>query len=580
MRRRLLLSLFGIVLLAYGGFASVMLTGTKPALGLDLQGGISVTQRVKPGTDYSEASLALAVERIRDRVDSLGVAEPEILSQGDTIVVNLPGVKNQQQAVDLVQVTGRVLLRPVIGDCQEVTPQDPTDSTDVPTDSTTPSTGTTGATDSTSPATTTAGTTADTTATTVASSTTGAPGPSRPVSATATTAPLLATAPTTEGSTTTIAASTTTSAATDTTAPDSTTGDTGTTTTTEPPVLDENGIPVQESDPYGQQYLQVKGSNVYCPVGPAWNPDGADPIEGTGEVFTDNAQAAVLDTGWGVTVDLNDDDGGRSTWNEIASACYSQSAQCPSGQLAIELDGIIQSNPSMNEPFFSGGVQISGNFTQAEAAALAEVINSGSLPVQLKLEAVQSVSPSLGEGSLRAAMLSGLVGVLLVLLFMILYYRLLGFIVAIGLTVSGALIYTVVSLLSRTQGLALSLSGIAGIIVSVGVTVDSYVVFFERLKDEVKSGKTMRNSAQRGFTNAWRAIVVADLVSLIGALVLWYLTVGAVRGFAFFLGLSTLMDMLVAYTFTRPTVLLLARTRWMERRKVMGIEVSAAGATA
>ncbi|MFM7252533.1 MAG: preprotein translocase subunit SecD [Ilumatobacteraceae bacterium] len=576
MRRRLILTLLSIVVLAYGGFAAVVLTGTEPALGLDLQGGISVTQRVKPGTEYSEASLALAVERIRDRVDSLGVAEPEILSQGDTIVVNLPGVKNQQQAVDLVQVTGRVLLRPVIGECQEVTPQEPTDSTEVPSDSTTPSTGSADTTVP-APSTTTASSTTAATDTTVAPTTTGAPGPSRSITATDTTVPLLGAAPSTTTGTTTTSSTSTSSTS---TVPATSTTTPGTTTTTEPPVLDENGIPVQESDPYGQQYLQVKGTNVYCPVGPAWNPDGADPIEGSGEVFTDNAVAAVLDTGWGVTVDLNDGNGGRSTWNEIASACYNQSAQCPSGQLAIELDGIIQSNPSMNEPFFSGGVQISGQFTQAEASALAEVINSGSLPVQLKLEAVQSVSPSLGEGSLRAAVISGLAGVLLVLLFMIAYYRLLGLIVAIGLTVSGTLIYAVVSLLSRTQGLALSLSGIAGIIVSVGVTVDSYVVFFERLKDEVKSGKTMRNSAQRGFTNAWRAIVVADLVSLLGALVLWYLTVGAVRGFAFFLGLSTLTDMLVAYTFTRPTVLLLARTKWMERRKVMGIEVAAAGGTA
>ncbi|MFZ9629575.1 MAG: protein translocase subunit SecD [Ilumatobacteraceae bacterium] len=575
MRRKLLVPLIGIIVLAYGGFVAVAATGTKPALGLDLQGGISVTQRVKQGTDYNTESMALAVERIRDRVDALGVAEPEILSQGDTIVVNLPGVKNQQQAVDLVQVTGKVYLRPIIGDCQEVTPPgETTDTTDVPTDSTTPGSTTPG---STSPETTTATSTptADTTATTAA------PGPSRSVTSTNTTVPLLGS---TSGATTSTVTGTSSPDTTspDSTVPDTTTGDTtgGTTTTTEAGPVDENGVPIQESNPYGQQYLQVKGTNVYCPVGPAWNPDGADPIEGSGEVFTDNAQAAVLDNGWGVTVDLNDENGGRDTWNQLASACYNESTECSTGQLAIELDGIIQSNPKMNEPYFSGGVQISGDFTQDEASALAEVINSGSLPVQLQLEAVQSVSPSLGEDSLRAAMISGLVGVLLVLLFMMFYYRLLGVIVAVGLTVSASLLYAVVSMLSRTQGLALSLSGIAGIIVSVGVTVDSYVVFFERLKDEVKSGKTMRNSAQRGFTNAWRTIVVADLVSLIGALVLWYLTVGAVRGFAFFLGLSTLTDLIVAYFFTRPVVLLLARTKWMERRKVMGIEVAAAGGVA
>ena len=202
------------------------------------------------------------------------------------------------------------------------------------------------------------------------------------------------------------------------------------------------------------------------------------------------------------------------------------------------------------------------------------MINSGSLPVKLQTQAVQTVSPTLGKDSLRAAAIAGAVGVGLVLIFMILYYRMLGLIVVAGMAVSGALIWTVISYLSRTQGLALSLAGIAGIIVSVGVTVDSYVVFFERLKDEVRAGRSMRNSAQRGWLGAWHTIVMADMVSLIGAAVLWYLTVGSVRGFAFFLGLSTLIDLFVAYFFTRPAVLLIARTDWMARRKVMGIEVS------
>ncbi len=157
---------------------------------------------------------------------------------------------------------------------------------------------------------------------------------------------------------------------------------------------------------------------------------------------------------------------------------------------------------------------------------------------------------------------------------MVFYYRFLGLVVIGGVVVSGALIWSVVSLLSRTSGLALSLSGITGIIVSVGVTVDSYVVFFERLKDEVRAGRSMRNGAQRAFAGAWHTILVADLVSLMGALVLWYLTVGSVRNFAFFLGLSTLCDLAVAYFFTRPSVLLLSRTHWMARRKVMGIEPS------
>jgi preprotein translocase subunit SecD len=223
-------------------------------------------------------------------------------------------------------------------------------------------------------------------------------------------------------------------------------------------------------------------------------------------------------------------------------------------------------------------VQITGSFTKSEAEELARVLNSGSLPVRLETQAVQNVSPSLGKDSLRAAVIAGLVGVALVLLFMLAYYRILGLVTIAGLLVSGSIVWTVITFLSRTQGLALSLAGVAGLIVSVGVTIDSYVVFFERLKDEVRGGRTMRNSAQRGFASAWHTIVVADLVSLLGALVLWYLSVGSVRNFAFFLGLSTLCDLAVSYFFTRPAVLLLARTSWMAKQKVMGIEVSTAGA--
>ncbi|CAB4363700.1 MAG: protein translocase subunit SecD [Actinobacteria bacterium] len=542
MRKKLIISLVGVLVLAYGALFAVLLTDTKPALGLDLQGGISVTQRPKDGTQYNSQSLDLAVEKIRERVDSLGVSEPEILRQGDTIVVNLPGVKNQRQAEELVQVTGQVYLRPVMGGCQVV--------------NNSPSTTTVAGASTTTVAGTSTTTVAGGSTTAVATSTTAAGGPSRPA----------------DGSTTTTAPGTTTTAAAG-SSTTSTVADGSTTSTTAAPV-DANGVPIQQSDPTATQYLPVKNSNPaqYCPVGPA---------QGTGEVFSDNAGASIIsNSGWGVTVDLRGGAAGEDVWNNLANQCYNKQTTCPTQQLAIELDGTLQSVATVQTANFNGSVQISGSFTEGEARNLARVINSGSLPVQLQLESVQNVSPTLGKDSLRAAWISGLVGVALVLVFMAFYYRTLGFIVAAGLTVSGSLLWSIISILSRTQGLALSLSGIAGIIVSVGVTVDSYVVFFERLKDEVRSGKTLRNSAQRGFTAAWRTIVIADLVSLIGALVLWYLTVGAVRGFAFFLGLSTACDMFVAYFFTRPTVLLLARTTWMERRKVMGIEVSNIGGAA
>ena len=558
MRKKLLLSLILLMAVAYGTLAGTIIGGLEPTLGLDLQGGVSVTQQPKTGTDFNSVSLDLAVEKIRDRVDALGVSEPEILRQGDTIVVNLPGVTDQEQAIGLVQVTGQVYLRPVLQQCFDINPQG-TDTTVAGTDDT----GVPGTGDSTVPGTggeTTIATTGD-----VATDATPAPGPGRYVNGTNTTIP---------GDTTTSAGSDTTVSASDTTVAGSDTTVDGETTTTVPAStssvpVDDNGIPIQLSDPNNAQYLPLVGSNQYCQVGPA---------QGTGEVFTDGVSAEV-DTveGWVVRAPLRGGSKGEDVWNALSSQCFNRAETCPTGQISIELDGVLQSVATVEREIFSGRVQISGSFSEDDARTLAKVMNSGSLPVQLELVSVQNVSPTLGKDSLRAAWISGLVGIGLVLLFMLFYYRLLGLIVAVGLTVSGAVLWSVITLLSKTQGLALSLSGIAGIIVSVGVTVDSYVVFFERLKDEVRSGKTLRNSAQRGFTAAWRTIVIADLVSLIGAFVLWYLTVGAVRGFAFFLGLSTACDLLVSYFFTRPTVLLLARTKWMERRKVMGIEVTATG---
>jgi preprotein translocase subunit SecD len=548
MRKQLLYSLIGIVVLAIGGFAATLIAGNTPSLGLDLQGGISITQQPVAGKKYNSSSLDLAVERIRERVDSLGVSEPEILRQGDAIVVNLPGVKNTKQAEELVKVTGQVYLRPVLSGIPCVT-SDP--NIKRPTTSTTTTTTIAGAT--------TTATTPGTAGPSVGSgapTTTAAGGPER--------------RPSTANTSTTVDASTTTTpvdGATTTTPADgvTTTVANGATTTTAPGTIAT--LPPVGVDESG--YVSARGGS-FCQVGPSG---------GTGEVFVDDAAARILSgSGWGVTVSLHGGAKGEGVWNALATQCFNATAACPTKQLAIELDGQVISAPTVQTPTFSGSVQISGSFSEAEAKNLARVLNSGSLPVELQTQSVQTVSPTLGKDSLRAAWIAGLVGVGLVLLFMALYYRGLGLIAALGLMVSGALLWTIISFLSKVQGLALSLAGIAGIIVSVGVTVDSYVVFFERLKDEVRAGRSMRNSAQRGFASAWHTIVVADMVSLIGAGVLWYLTVGPVRGFAFFLGLSTLCDLVVAYCFTRPAVLLLARTEWMARRKVMGIEVQSTGA--
>jgi preprotein translocase subunit SecD len=218
-------------------------------------------------------------------------------------------------------------------------------------------------------------------------------------------------------------------------------------------------------------------------------------------------------------------------------------------------------------------VQITGNFKEGEAKDLALVLKYGALPVQFDNNETtsQAVSPTLGKDQLHAGIVAGVVGLALVAIYMIVYYRLLGLVVWIGLALTGMVFFTLISYLSQARGLTLTLAGVTGIIVSVGVTVDSYVVYFERLKDEVRAGKTVRSSVEVGFRRSFRTIVAADLVSLLGAAVLYLLAAGSVRGFAFFLGISTAIDLVLAYFFMYPLVVLMSRRASLVRMPGIGI---------
>ena len=505
MARRLYFSLLGIVVLVGSLLAGNLLAGNVPALGLDLQGGASVT--LQPEGDFTPSALTQAVDIISQRVNALGVSEPEITRQGDNVVVNLPGVSDQQKALDIIGRQGELLLRPVL----QAGTLNPDTSTTIPgTDSSVVDTSV-----------------VDTTI----AATEGGPGSMRSRGA-ATTIPA--------GTDTTVPAST------DTTAPATT------------------NISVSEdtTDPNANAVLLGQNGEAYL-VGPA----GA-----TGKVFTNNAQAVINNGNWTVTVELRKGAEGEDLWNALTTQCFNRDATCPTARIAIALDGTVISAPTVQEAVFTGGnVQISGDFSQSEARDLAKILEFGAVPVKFKVATVQTVSPTLGKDSLRAAIISGLIGVLLVMAFFFVYYRMLTIVVIGGLMVSAALLWSIIAFISRSNGLALTLSGVAGIIVSIGVTVDSYVVFFERIKDELHAGKSLRSSAQRSFTLAWRTILAADTVSFLGALVLWWLTVGSVRGFAFFLGLSTLCDVIVSYFFTRPAVLLLARSKFLQGRKILGV---------
>ena len=474
MRRSQLVSLVIILALSAGGFLATFGRSRSPALGLDLQGGVLVV--LKPNRAVSSAVLDQSISIIRNRVDALGVAEPDISRLGSNIVVQLPGVKNKDRALEVVGQTAELHFRPVLG----ILP--PYDAT-----------------------------------------------------------------PPVPRSTTTVAGATTTSAA------------PGPTTTTTSPAQVKTSTK-EEDVPKNPVILpQIVDGKVEARY-------SLGPSELTGRaVKTAAARAPTTGGAWTVQVDFTGS-GGKS-FDDLAKAYYKQS-------IAIVLDGVVKSAPQIQTQEFNGTAQIDGGesgFSEREAKDLALVLRFGALPVQLEQQTVQEVSASLGKDSLRAGLIAGLIGLGLVLLYMVLYYRALGLVVFGGLAVSAMLLYTIVTLLSESQGLTLSLAGATGIIVSVGVTVDSYVVYFERLKDEIKSGKTLRSSVDRGFTCAYRTILAADISSLIGAGLLYWLTVGPVRGFAFFLGLSTLLDLVIAYFFTRPLVSILGRSRFFTEARWFGV---------
>ena len=249
---------------------------------------------------------------------------------------------------------------------------------------------------------------------------------------------------------------------------------------------------------------------------------------------------------------------GSALWDQVANANFH-------GLVAIELDGVVQSapiiQPTESSPSsFGGSGQISGSFTQSSAKNLAIAMQFGSLPVRLEPLTTQTVSPTLGHSALIAGLGAGLAGLLVVLLYTIVYYRALGLVIVLGLGVSAAALFAIISALGKTAlAPSFDLAGVTGLIVSIGITVDSFIVYFERLKDETRAGRTMRSSVDRGFKSAWRTVLAADLVSLLAASLLYLIAVGAVRGFAFFLGLSTLLDIIVTWYFTRPLVTLLGR---------------------
>ncbi len=560
-RRNLLVSVLIVVAIALGSFGAVLGAKWSPRLGLDLDGGLAVVY--KTSHKVPAAELAETVNILNNRVNGLGVSGAQVSTSGnDQISVSIPGVKNAAQVLNTIGQTARLYFRPVL--CYspqyvseaQLKKEESTTTTTKPKKSTKKST--------------TTSTTAATT-TTTAKQGLGAPTSLGPLQLTAFHASTTST--TVPATTSTTAPATTTS----TTTPSSSANSLGPLPTSCPAAnqlvttnligspSDTNGVQYNVNpDPELELYPTTKVDDPTKTVLEAGIPgDGfpdrylMGPAQLTGTAVK-TATAQLSQTGqWVVNIALTG--AGSTGWDTLTKTYFHEI-------IGIELDGVVQSAP-ITQPnqdawtSFDGSVQISGNFTQTSAQSLAIALQFGSLPVTLHQLTTQTVSPTLGKSALKAGLGAGLVGLGLVLLYVLLYYRALGLVVISGLALTAALLWAIISSLGHTSfSPSFDLAGITGLIVSIGITVDSYIVYFERLKDETRSGRSIRTSVDRGFKSAWRTVWAADFVSLLAAVVLYLVAVGDVKGFAFFLGLSTIMDMAITWFYTRPLVIILGRS--------------------
>jgi preprotein translocase subunit SecD len=546
MRRSLLVSLVGTVLVVGVALAATVAAGHTPQLGLDLQGGFSVV--LQPDREVDDDVLDQTIEIIRSRVDALGVAEPDIARQGDSIVVQLPGVTDRERAREIVGQTAELRFRPVLQDLgPEGEPAPAPPPLPLPEDDGgDPGEGEGGE----------APPEGDDPAATPEGDDPNALGGGATVEP--------ARHQRSAGPEVVLAQA----------ADDDPAGD-------EPaPAGDpaEEDTPVEEGEegePFPEPTLRTTDRDDDLPEETVVLPDAELPVryllgpaEIRGDIVSD-ARAAFSGNQWSVSLEFTRE--GSRDWDRVAAQCFNREAVCPTGRLAIVLDGVVQSSPTIQTPNFGGRAEITGDFTQDDARDLALVLRFGSLPVQLETATEQSVSATLGRDSLEAGLLAGGIGLALVAVYLLAYYRMLGLVAIGSLATSGALLWVVISFLGERQGLALTLAGITGIIVSIGIAVDSNVVYYERVKEEVRTGRTLRSSVDRGFARAFSTILRADFASLIGAFILYTFTVGPVRGFAFFLGLATIIDVVVSWFFMRPAVILLGRSKRFSRARVLGV---------
>lgn len=565
-RRKAIIQLTVFVLLAVLSLGLTLRSGNTPLLGLDLQGGVSVVLTPKAAADDEQLNQAIAI--MRQRIDSLGVAEPEITRQGDNILVNIAGVKNTDEAIDLVGQTAELRFRPVL---QVLAPDGTTaDQNEAP-----PGTEVPGSVPGTVPdpaATSSDGSTPDPAAAVTpgdaTSTTEGALGPQGIGEGES--AAAAQDAPTTVAPEASDIPTETTVAPTDTTA-----------TTLDPALLEQ--LSTQQTAgadlPTTPRDQDIADQTV---VLPQYDNDGnmiaryqLGPTQLTGSAL-EGATAGIDSTGvWTVNPKFKGGAEGIDAFNAAARECKPPSATCPTGQQAITLDGRVISAPRIQPdqqaftPFSADQVNISGSFDQDSANALATALRYGSLPIELERQSIQIVSATLGLDALHAGLIAGLVGLVLAGIYMGIFYRILGLMSLLKLGVEAMFLYSIVTFLGTSAGLSLTLAGITGIIVSIGVSLDSNVVYYEHLREDVRNGRTIRSAVDRSFHASFSTILKANGASILGAALLYFLAVGPVRGFAFFLGLSTVLDLITSYFFMRPVVFLTTSAKLCHTRPAL-----------
>lgn len=286
-------------------------------------------------------------------------------------------------------------------------------------------------------------------------------------------------------------------------------------------------------------------------------------------------QTGGVSNEWIVTLDFNA--AGTTAFRAVTTRL--QPLEAPRNQFAMVLDGLVITAPTVNDPITNGSAEISGSFTRETAATLARQLNFGALPLTFDVRSEQRISATLGSEQLQRGLLAGLVGLALVAVYSLVQYRALGGVTILSLIVAAAGTYVLIALLSWTQGYRLSLPGVAGMIVAIGITADSFIVYFERVRDELRDGRTLAAAVEQGWLRARRTIIASDAVNFLAAVVLYFLAVGGVRGFAFTLGLTTIVDLAIVMLFTHPVLSLLARTRFFaEGHAFSGLDPEQLGA--